>query len=371
MSKVEYNALIYDISEKIEETNLKLLKFVCRDHLGRNGPSKPITTVLELLLELENQNHLGIDRLDLLKEILTHLKKQKRSLLKKVDDFEVRRKAQSIGVISRLNRAADSLVGGVKLLCNFKTIGGIALAVNVALVLRSCTTLEQFFEAFERVVLPALVKGKELFGGSLCFVVQAETASALKELWNFYKDGTLKNRLQEFLVTKEVQDLAGSDKVEVTVFIDEHEWREAYVNMLFHQNQADAVKGEQVGERRRRNSDSFIFLKSKEIHMTNMKLEQSENKWNFERQLLQQENEKLQMSNKQTEEGDEVAPELPSQLEKELNLENSKTIGKEEVTEPLYQAKPSSKIRSPSISSEVDPFRTDPVDESSLASSCE
>ena len=123
------------------------------------------------------------------------------------------------------------------MLCNFKTVGGIALVVNVALVLRSCTTLEQFFEAFERVVLPALVKGKELFGGSLCFVVQAETASALKELWNLYKDGTLKNRLQEFLVTKEVQDLAGSDKVEVTLFIDEHEWREAYINMLFHQNQ--------------------------------------------------------------------------------------------------------------------------------------
>ena len=63
------------------------------------------------------------------------------------------------------------------------------------------------------------------------------------------------------------------------------------------------MKGEQVGERRRRKSDSFLFLKSKEIHMTKMKLKQSENKWSFERQLLQQENEKLQMSNKQTEEG--------------------------------------------------------------------
>ena len=41
--------------------------------------------------------------------------------------------------------------------------------------------------------------------------------------------------------------------------------------------------------------------------MTKMKLEQSENKWNFERKLLQQENEKLQMSNKQTEEGGENA----------------------------------------------------------------
>ena len=111
------------------------------------------------------------------------------------------------------------------------------MGVTVAMILRSCTTLEQFFDAFERVVLPALVKAKELSEGSLCFMVQAETASALKELWNLYKDGTLRNRLQEFLVTKEVKEFAGSDAVEVTVFIDEHEWREAYVNMLFHQNQ--------------------------------------------------------------------------------------------------------------------------------------
>ena len=40
-----------------------------------------------------------------------------------------------------------------------------------------------------------------------------------------------------------------------------------------------------------------------------MKLKQSENKWNFERQseLLQQENEKLQILNKQTREGGENA----------------------------------------------------------------
>ncbi|XP_068681744.1 uncharacterized protein, partial [Montipora foliosa] len=304
MSTFEYNALIYDISEKIEEANLGFLKFVCRDHLG-NGPCAHITTVRELLLELEKKNLFGIDRLDLLKEILTQLKKQKRSLLKKVDDFEVQRKAKSIGVISRLNRAADTLLGGVKLVCNFKTLGVSLLGVTVALVLRSCTTLEQFFDAFERVVLPALVKAKELSEGSLCFMVWAETASALKELWNLYKDGTLRNRLQEFLVTKEVKEFAGSDAVEVTVFIDEHEWREAYVNMLFHQNQADSVTGEQVGERCRRNSDSFLFLKSKESNRRKMKLEHSENKWNFERQseLLQQENEKLQMLKKQTREG--------------------------------------------------------------------
>ncbi|XP_068693983.1 uncharacterized protein [Montipora foliosa] len=468
MSEVEYNALIYKISEEIDETKLEFLKFLCRDHLG-NGPSGHITTVRELLLELEKKNRLGIDRLDLLKAIVKELNNQRRTrpILKKVDDFEVRRKAQSIGVISRLNRAADSLVGVVKLVCTWKTLGGVLLGSCGVLALSKCSTLTEVFEVFDKVVLPTGVKLMGISEGSLCFTVQAEMASALNELWNLYKDGTLKNCLQEFLVTKEVKELAGSDEVEVTVFIDEHEWKEAYVNMLFHQNQADIVKEEQVGERRRRNSDSFLFLKSKESDMTKMKLEQSENKGNFQRQLFQQEVKELQMLTKQTEEGadivkeeqvgerrrrnsdsflflkskesdmtkmkleqsenkgnfqrqlfqqevkelqmltkqteegDEVAPELSSQLEQGLNLRNSKTTGKEVVTEPLYQAKPSSKISSlydmppetgpelsapdlrrrkierartflevmypsSSISSEVDPFRTDPISESSL-----
>ncbi|XP_068741050.1 uncharacterized protein [Montipora capricornis] len=366
MSEVEYNALIYEISEKIEETNLDFLKFMCRHHLG-NGPCEHITTVRKLLLELEKKNRLGINRLDLLKEIVKQLKKQKKTLLvlEKIDDFEVRRKAQSIGVISRLNRAADSLVGVVKLVCTWKTLGGVLLGSCGVLALSKCSTLTEVFEVFDKVVLPTGVKLMGISEGSLCFTVQAEMASALNELWNLYKDGTLKNCLQEFVVTKEVKEFAGSDEVEVNVFIDEHEWKEAYVNMLFHQNQADTVKEEQVGERRRRNSDSFLFLKSKESNMTKMKLEQSENKWNFERQLFQQEAKELQMLIKQTEEGDEIAPELPSQLEQELNLKNSKTTGKEVVTQPLYQAKPSSKISPPRISSKVDllRIRTDPRDE--------
>ena len=99
MSEVEYNALIFEISEKIEETNLDFLKFMCRHHLG-NGTWEHITTVRKLLLELEKKNRLGIDRLDLLKEIVKQLKKQKRTLLKKVDDFEVRRKGWLIKIIT-------------------------------------------------------------------------------------------------------------------------------------------------------------------------------------------------------------------------------------------------------------------------------
>ena len=77
----------------------------------------------------------------------------------------------------------------------------------------------------------------ELREGSLCFTVQAETASVLSELWSSYNDGTLKNRLQEFLVTEEVKQLASGEHVEVTVFIDEEEYKEAYLNLMLLQNQ--------------------------------------------------------------------------------------------------------------------------------------
>ena len=127
----------------------------------------------------------------------------------------------------------------VRLVCTWKTAGGFLLGSCGLLALSKCSTLPEVFEVFEKVVLPTGVKLMGISEGSLCFTVQAEMASALNELWNLYRDGTLKNCLQEFLVTKEVKELAGSDEVEVTVFIDEHEWKEAYVNMLFHQNQGE------------------------------------------------------------------------------------------------------------------------------------
>ena len=114
----------------------------------------------------------------------------------------------------------------VKLVCTWKTLGGFLLGSCGVLALRKCSTLPEVFEVFDKVVLPTGVKLMEISVGSLGFTVQAEMASALNELWKLYKDGTLKNCLQEFPVTKEVKELAGSDEFEVFGFIDEHEWKE-------------------------------------------------------------------------------------------------------------------------------------------------
>lgn len=89
MSKIEYSDLLFEISKKLDENELPRLIFMCREEIAK-GSGRNIQDVLTLFEELEKQNCLGIDRLDTLKEILTRMKK--RPLLKKVEEFEIKRK---------------------------------------------------------------------------------------------------------------------------------------------------------------------------------------------------------------------------------------------------------------------------------------
>ena len=138
------------------------------------------------------------------------------------------------------------------MVCNFRTIGGALLVVSSGMALRSCSTLDEFVETFNKVVLVAYTKLVEISEGSLCFTVQAETPAALKELWNMYKDGTLQKRLQEFLVTDDIKQLTDAEDIEVAVFIDEQEYvmsfnflqtqgMVTYVQINFLQNQGMVI----------------------------------------------------------------------------------------------------------------------------------
>ena len=89
MSKIEYSDLLFEISEKLDANKLPRLVFMCREEIAK-GSEESIRDVLTLFKELEKQGRLGIDRLHTLKEILTRMKK--RSLLQKVEEFEIRRK---------------------------------------------------------------------------------------------------------------------------------------------------------------------------------------------------------------------------------------------------------------------------------------
>ena len=123
------------------------------------------------------------------------------------------------------------------MVCNFRTLAGGIILVGSGLALRSCSSFEEYSDAFNKVVLPAFTRLVELSESSLCFTVLANTPSTLKELWDIYNNQTLKNRLQNFLVTEEIKQLASGEEIEVTVYIDEKEYRAAYLDLMFQKNQ--------------------------------------------------------------------------------------------------------------------------------------
>ena len=85
----QYNALLEEIIRVLDELNdLERLVSVCRGKLSEESEGL-IEDVRSLFKELENQNIQGLDRLDILKDILTET--EKKDLLKKVEEFEERR----------------------------------------------------------------------------------------------------------------------------------------------------------------------------------------------------------------------------------------------------------------------------------------
>ena len=107
MSAIEYNNLLFEISRRLNELNvLDRLRFMFRGKLaaGREGI---IVDALSLFQELEEQNILGADRLEEMKELLNGVEEW--SLLEKVEKFESKRKEyhdlleQIIGPLDELN----------------------------------------------------------------------------------------------------------------------------------------------------------------------------------------------------------------------------------------------------------------------------
>ena len=85
----EYNALLKEIIRVLDELNdLERLVSICRGKLSEESEGL-IDDARSLFKELKNQNILDLDRLDILKEILTET--EKKDLLKEVEKLEERR----------------------------------------------------------------------------------------------------------------------------------------------------------------------------------------------------------------------------------------------------------------------------------------
>ena len=106
MSVIEYNNLLYQISQRLDKLNAasQQLIVISRGQLAaRNEESIPI---LSLFLELEEKGILSPDRLTVLKTILKGVKEW--AFLEKVEKFEQKRKKYN-NLLEQIIRELDEL----------------------------------------------------------------------------------------------------------------------------------------------------------------------------------------------------------------------------------------------------------------------
>ncbi|XP_067038392.1 uncharacterized protein [Acropora muricata] len=237
----EYKELIGRVIDVLEELNdlERVMSTVARVRRIPEERKNDIQDVRSLVQVLEDMNCLGIDRFGVLKEIFTELNNDE--LLTELAQFQERRiedetrerrKAQKAAVWSSARAATQRIIGeimptDVRIRCIFRTLNGVVLVVGSGLILRRCSTLEDFVEAFRVAILPAATELRAISDGSVCFTVRGETSVALEELYERYSAGRLQRDLQEFLVTDDIRQLANGEEVVVSVYIDEKEFREA------------------------------------------------------------------------------------------------------------------------------------------------
>jgi len=106
MSEIEYNNLLFEISERLNELNAQeRLLFLCRGKLA-TGSEDNIQDVLSLFKELEERNHLGPNRLGVIKDLLKGVKEW--DLFGKIKTFESKRK-EYISLLEQIIPVLDGL----------------------------------------------------------------------------------------------------------------------------------------------------------------------------------------------------------------------------------------------------------------------
>ena len=114
----------------------------------------------------------------------------------------------------------------------FKLFAGGLVIISATEVLSGWSSYDQLVAAVQSCVLPAGTSLVQITDGCVCLTVQAESLSALTNLWKLYQDGTLQKRLQDIFVTDKMRKLADGKDVEVNVTIDEDEYHKACIELI-------------------------------------------------------------------------------------------------------------------------------------------
>ncbi|KAL9962340.1 hypothetical protein ACROYT_G031434 [Oculina patagonica] len=119
MSGIEYNSLLFKISRRLDQLDVREeLLFMCRGKVSSG--IEDINNSLSLFRKLEDHDHLEIDRLEVLKELLKGVEEW--SLFQKVKKFEIRRKEYKC-LLEEISRELDenNHLEQLVLICRRKT----------------------------------------------------------------------------------------------------------------------------------------------------------------------------------------------------------------------------------------------------------
>ena len=106
MSKIEYNNLLFQISQRLDELNVRRqLLIMCRDQVASRSEDS-IEDVFSLFEQLEEKDFVGPDRLDVVKEMLKGVKEW--ALFGEVKKFERKRK-EFVALLEQMIRVLDEL----------------------------------------------------------------------------------------------------------------------------------------------------------------------------------------------------------------------------------------------------------------------
>ena len=106
MSVIEYNDLLFKVSQRLNELNVgRRLLVMCRGKVAPRSEEN-LQDVFSLFVELEEKKFLGPDRLDVLKDVLEGLEEW--PLLENVEKFETKRKEFDC-LLGQIIRALDEL----------------------------------------------------------------------------------------------------------------------------------------------------------------------------------------------------------------------------------------------------------------------
>ena len=142
MSVVEYRFILYQFGEEIDwQTQRRKLIFILRAFLP-DCTEEDITDIDSLLSMLEEKNILGIDRLNVMKDLLKGIRKW--DLLRRVERFEMKRKdyKQLLEQISRALDVSNELQRLISI-CRGKNLIALEREEDIADVNAMFTILEQ------------------------------------------------------------------------------------------------------------------------------------------------------------------------------------------------------------------------------------